>query len=104
MRSLKPSPKRMFLNGCPYERVVPQRPMVMRKGNTVTKCFLYCNTKECLGTRCFWPKAGTCPTFNRLAAKVNGKNGNGKNGSTKKNYYGKVKTNGWVKNGKLRKL
>jgi len=100
MRSLKPSPKKMFLNGFPYERVVPQRPMVQRKGDKVVKCFLYCNTKECLGTRCFWPKAGQCPTFSKLAEKVSKENSNG----NRKRKYGKPKMNGWVKNGQLKQI
>jgi hypothetical protein len=98
MRSLKPSPRKMFANGYPYERVVPQRPMVERKGDKVVKCFLHCSTKECLGTRCFWPKAGQCPIFDKLDKKVNGDK------PVKKNIYGKSKQSGWVKNGKLKKV
>jgi hypothetical protein len=109
MRSLKPSPKKIMLNGhFPYERVVPQRPIVARVGNKVIKCHLYDNTKECLGTRCFWPRAGVCPVFTRLDKKMKKENANGKKGKyIKKNYISNKKGYagcGWVKNGKIKRI
>ncbi len=53
-----------------FKRVVPQRPMVVRKGDVVKVCYFYQGMKECLGTACYWQKIGRCPIFERLKRKA----------------------------------
>ncbi len=53
-----------------FRKITPRRPTVIRVGNRVKTCYLYNEMRECLGAQCFWPKAGTCPTYTRLAWKA----------------------------------
>ena len=49
-----------------YGRIAPKRPVVQRKGNKVVKCTFYKDMKRCFGLRCFWPRVGKCPIYERL--------------------------------------
>ncbi len=52
-----------------FRKLKPQRPTVIRVGDTVKTCFYYKGTKTCLGPLCFWTKVGVCPIYNRLKNK-----------------------------------
>jgi len=49
-----------------YGRISPKRPVVQRKGDKVVKCMFYNGMKRCFGMRCFWPRVGKCPIYERL--------------------------------------
>jgi len=53
-----------------FRRLKPKRPSVVRNGDTVKVCHYYKGTKKCLGPMCYWPKVGTCSTFNRMRVKM----------------------------------
>ena len=40
-----------------------RKPVVKRKGDTVSYCSFFKRTGQCFGTRCFWTHHGVCPFF-----------------------------------------
>jgi hypothetical protein len=43
-----------------FYKLTPKRPMVIRKGYDVKKCFLWTERKECYGPMCYWAQIGKC--------------------------------------------
>ena len=67
-----PEPMQRSAIGFGYGRVTPKRPTVVRRGDTVKKCFYYDGLHQCLGTQCYWPTVGKCEIYNRLFANTKG--------------------------------
>ncbi len=61
-----------------FKKITPKKPMVIRKGDVVERCFLYEQTGQCLGPLCYWQRIGVCPIYEKL------KKGNGSSSSGKK--------------------
>lgn len=60
----------LHTNGTLFRRLEPKKPAVTRVGDNVRECFFYNGMKECLGVRCYWPRVGKCPIFDRIVAKA----------------------------------
>ena len=68
LRLIDPQPN---WNGEPmFRKLTLVRPTVVRKGDTVKVCHYFNGTKQCLGPRCFWPKVGKCPIYNKIKIRV----------------------------------
>ncbi|MBU5575266.1 MAG: hypothetical protein QXX01_02365 [Candidatus Aenigmatarchaeota archaeon] len=52
-----------MING--FSKLKPKRPMVIRKGYEVQRCFLWTERKECLGPMCYWAQIGNCKFMNK---------------------------------------
>ncbi len=53
-----------------FRKLKPQRPTVIRIGDKVKTCYYHKGMKSCLGSRCFWPRVGVCPIYNRIRVKM----------------------------------
>lgn len=60
----------LHTNGTLFRRLEPKKPAVLRVGDNVKDCFFYNGMGECLGVRCYWPRVGKCPIFDRIVAKA----------------------------------
>ena len=65
-------PKQPLFNigGTDYRQLTPKRPMVIRKGRCVHKCFYFNGMKSCMGVQCYWPKVGTCYLYDRMFSRT----------------------------------
>jgi len=67
---VRPQQPLFNIGGTDYRQLTPKRPMVIRKGYCVKRCFYYKDLKVCMGTQCYWPKVGTCPLYDKLHART----------------------------------
>ncbi len=67
---VRPQQPLFNIGGTDYRQLTPKRPVVIRRGEAVKKCFYFDGIKSCMGTQCYWPKVGICPIYERLYSKT----------------------------------